>query len=452
MVIGEIMEIVSFIGIILALAFIIWGSMRSYSLILLSTIAALIVAATGGVNVFAGYANNYMGGVGRMVTALFPIFLGGQIFSKLIEASNLATSIANSIVKKFGTKQIVSALFIATFLMSVGGIDVFVIIFTMYPLACAFFKHINLSRNIIPGTVLGAAVAHQSLPGMPIANIVLAAEKFGVTPMAGFYMATVGALIVFFGNLLYLNYAAKKSMAKGEIFVLREGDEAVKEVDLNEKGLPNPWLIIVPMSVVVFLINLKLPDFRLFGIPLLAGWPAWAGLFVGSIIIFFMFYGRIKPKIMKLLNEGAKGSMSVMNTAAICGFASIVTVVPGYAVIAKFLNAFSFGSPYILAFLSVALIAGVTGSATGGLNFALEAFSARLVEMGGDPSACARVISQACITLDSMPHNSAVVLTLLACGVSHKDGYFHVFMTTVVMTTAATVAGIIMASLGIIGF
>jgi H+/gluconate symporter-like permease len=446
------MEIVSFIGIILALVFIIWGSMRSYSLILLSTIAALIVAATGGVNIFAGYGNNYMGGVGRMVTALFPIFLGGQLFSQLLEASSLATSIANSIVKKFGTKQIVSALFIATFLMSVGGINVFVIIFTMYPLACAFFKHINLSRNIIPGTVLGAAVAHQSLPGMPIANIVLSAEKFGVTPMAGFYMATAGALIVFFGNLFYLNYAAKRSQAKGETFIPKEGDESMKEVNLDEEGLPNPWLIIIPMAVVVVLINLKLPDFKPLGIPIFAGWPAWAGLFVGSIVIFFMFYGRIKSRIMKLLNEGARGSMSVMNTAAICGFASIVTAVPGYAVIAEFLNTFSFGSPYILAFLSVSLIAGVTGSATGGLNFALEAFSAKLVEMGGSPSACARIIAQASITFDSMPHNSAVVLTLLACGVSHKDGYFHVFMTTVVMTTAATAACIIMASLGIIGF
>ena len=72
------MEIISFIGIVAALILIILGSVRGYSLILLSTVAALLVAATGGVNVFENYANVYMGGVANMVLALFPIFLGGD--------------------------------------------------------------------------------------------------------------------------------------------------------------------------------------------------------------------------------------------------------------------------------------------------------------------------------------------------------------------------------------
>ena len=67
------MEIISFIGIVAALILIILGSVRGYSLILLSTVAALLVAATGGVNVFENYANVYMGGVANMVLALFPI-------------------------------------------------------------------------------------------------------------------------------------------------------------------------------------------------------------------------------------------------------------------------------------------------------------------------------------------------------------------------------------------
>lgn len=83
------MEIISFIGIVAALILIILGSVRGYSLILLSTVAALLVAATGGVNVFENYANVYMGGVANMVLALFPIFLGGQMFGKMLEMSGL---------------------------------------------------------------------------------------------------------------------------------------------------------------------------------------------------------------------------------------------------------------------------------------------------------------------------------------------------------------------------
>lgn len=134
------MEIISFIGIVAALILIILGSVRGYSLILLSTVAALLVAATGGVNVFENYANVYMGGVANMVLALFPIFLGGQMFGKMLEMSGLPMAVASGVFRKLGPASAVAAVYLATLAMSVGGIDVFVIIFTMYPLAAAFFK------------------------------------------------------------------------------------------------------------------------------------------------------------------------------------------------------------------------------------------------------------------------------------------------------------------------
>ena len=125
------MEILSFIGIVVALVIIILGSLRGYSLILLSTIAALLIGATGGVEMFASYEVTYMGGVANMVLALFPIFLGGQMFGKMLEISGLPMSVANAVFKKLGPSSAVAAVYIATLLMSIGGINVFVIIFTM---------------------------------------------------------------------------------------------------------------------------------------------------------------------------------------------------------------------------------------------------------------------------------------------------------------------------------
>ena len=98
------MEIISFIGIVAALILIILGSVRGYSLILLSTVAALLVAATGGVNVFENYANVYMGGVANMVLALFPIFLGGQMFGKMLEMSGLPMAVASGVFRKLGPR------------------------------------------------------------------------------------------------------------------------------------------------------------------------------------------------------------------------------------------------------------------------------------------------------------------------------------------------------------
>ena len=108
------MEIISFIGIVAALILIILGSVRGYSLILLSTVAALLVAATGGVNVFENYANVYMGGVANMVLALFPIFLGGQMFGKMLEMSGLPMAVASGVFRKLGPASAVAAVYLAT--------------------------------------------------------------------------------------------------------------------------------------------------------------------------------------------------------------------------------------------------------------------------------------------------------------------------------------------------
>ena len=48
-----------------------------------------------------------------------------------------------------------------------------------------------------------------------------------------------------------------------------------------------------------------------------------------------------------------------------------------------------------------------------------------------------------------MPHNSAIVLTLNACNVTHKEGYKHLAVTTVLNTTIAAIIAIIFAMIGI---
>ena len=91
----------------------------------------------------------------------------------------------------------------------------------------------------------------------------------------------------------------------------------------------------------------------------------------------------------------------------------------------------------------------MSGSATGGVKFVLNSFSQKLLDMGGDPASLCRVICASSLTFDSLPHNSAVVLTLEACNVSHKEGYKHLFVTTVLNTTIATAIAILFSMLGI---
>ena len=198
-------------------------------------------------------------------------------------------------------------------------------------------------------------------------------------------------------------------------------------------------LIAIEMGIVVVLLNV-------------IHWPAWAALFIGCVVLAIMFWKRYQGfhKIVNTLAEGAKNSQSVIQTAAICGLASVVGSVPGYNLLLSLLEKASFGSPYIMLFVCIAVIAGFTGSATGGLAFVLDNFTDKLVAMGGNPETLTRIANISQITFDSLPHNSAIVLTLSYCGVTHKEGYKHLFVVTVVTTTLATIANIIMAHLGVI--
>ena len=166
------------------------------------------------------------------------------------------------------------------------------------------------------------------------------------------------------------------------------------------------------------------------------------------MVMFWKRLGGAKA-VIAVLNKAAKSSQSVIATCAIIGFSSIVTAVPGYNLLLSGLEKASGGNPYIFAFVAVAAIAAVTGSATGGVKFVLNSFSQKLLDMGGNPASLCRVICASSLTFDSLPHNSAVVLTLEACNVSHKEGYKHLFVTTVLNTTIATVIAILFSMVGI---
>lgn len=427
------MQLLSLIGILLAMAFIVYAVVKGYSLVWVSIVAALIVAVTGRMDLVESMGTTYMEGLAGFVVTLFPLFLGGQMLGKLLEYSGLSKSIARSVVKVLGAKNIVLAAFIAVYLMTAVGISVYIVIFTVYPMCLAFFKQTNISRSLIPAIVLGGAASAQMLPGIPIAANIIPADYLGTTAMAAPITAIVGAVIVTGLNLWYLIWQGNKSMASGKPFELLPGEEA--DGDLSTDQLPNPWLALAPFAVIIVLLNVL-------------GWPAWGALIAGALVMLLMFWKKYPDK-KKIFNDVAKGSMSVIGTAAIVGFGSVVSAAPGYSYISSFLTSTSFGNPYIYAAIAVSVIAAVTGSATGSMRLILDSSAARMLSMGARPEALSRVVTMASFGCDSLPHSSAVVLTLQCCNVSHKEGYWHLFVTTVLTNTLALIVGVIMASLGI---
>jgi H+/gluconate symporter-like permease len=96
------------------------------------------------------------------------------------------------------------------------------------------------------------------------------------------------------------------------------------------------------------------------------------------------------------------------------------------------------------------LLAALTGSASGGLTIALDVLGdtyLRLAAVQGiDPALLHRVSVMSAGTLDSLPHNGAVVTLLAVCGVTHRESYFDIFMVAIVGALVALAAVIVLGS------
>jgi H+/gluconate symporter-like permease len=155
----------------------------------------------------------------------------------------------------------------------------------------------------------------------------------------------------------------------------------------------------------------------------------------------------------KSISNGAVGSITaILNTAAAVGFGTVVKAVPGFATLTGILLNVP-GTPLISEAIAVNLLAGATGSASGGMSIALEALGEKYMqialETGIDPAAFHRVASLASGGLDTLPHNGAVLTLLAVTGMTHKDSYIDICMTSLVLPIVSSIPAILLGSIGI---
>jgi H+/gluconate symporter-like permease len=109
------------------------------------------------------------------------------------------------------------------------------------------------------------------------------------------------------------------------------------------------------------------------------------------------------------------------------------------------------GGPLVSLAVATNILAALTGSASGGMTIALEALGPTYMQIaqatGLDPSLLHRVAVIASGTLDSLPHNGAVVTMLAVCGCSHRESYLDIVMVAVVGAILALIAVIVLGTM-----
>ena len=450
------------LGIWLSLACLMYVAYQGYSVIVFAPVFALLAAALQGLPVMPSYTELFMGNAATYFKSFFPVFLLGAVFGKVMEDTGLAKSIAHWIVEKVGHKNALLAVVLACYVMTYGGISLFVVVFAIYPFAANLFKEADIPKRLIPGCIATGAftITMTALPGTPQIQNIIPTNFYGTTAYAAPWTGAISSVLIFFMCMGWLNWRLKVARARGEGY----GNHKINEPEqMDLTNLPSPIMALVPLILVVvvnFLVTFyvtfdpKLLEqlVKVLGKPtplmapavknVLGNWSLIIALVVGTAAAMAIGY-KSMPKGMtmaKAINAGAIGSLlAIMNTSSEVGYGNVIASLPGFKTIADFLLGVKIGgSPLVSEAMTVNILAGITGSASGGMSIALGAMAKPWLEWAAqvnlDPQMLHRIASLACGGLDSLPHNGAVITLLAVCGLTHKESYIDIGVTTVAIT------------------
>jgi len=435
----------SWIGLIGGLALLIWMTVRGINILIAAPVAALLVAVTAGLPLLPplaamlpdgtaapDFASSYMAGFAKFLADWFLMFLLGAIFGEVMAASGAAASVARFITHKLGSHYALVATVAACAVLTYGGVSVFIVAFSVYGLAVELFREAKLPRRFIPGALaFGSVTFTMTSAGSPEIQNLIPMQFLGTTAFAGWQVSLVVAVFMAVLGYVLLARMVKRAVAQGEGFEGREAD-ARFEVDTK---LPSPLLSIAPLVGVlgVFLATQALGK-----------WALVLALGTGVALACLVGWSE-RGRFGATFSRGATGAVvAITNTCAVVGFGSVAQLSPAFAQALAAVQAIP-GSPLIGAAIAVTVIAGLTGSASGGQTIALPLLAPHYLDIGADPGELHRVVAISSGALDSLPHNGYVVTTIRAvCGETHQAAYGAVAVTTVLVPTLGTVLAIVL--------
>lgn len=399
---------------------------KRVSPIIIGPLAAVVVCLTSGLPLFKGVTETYMSGTTGFFLSYFFIFLLGNIFGSIYQNSGAASKIGSIISKKFGAKHCMLACMLSAAILSYGGINSFVIIFSVYPIALKLFEDADLPTYLLPGIVCGGmwtfAMTGPFTPQIP--NVV-SMQYLGTPSYAGLLPGLSGAAVMVVSILIFMNYSAKKARLRGEHFQWPEG---VKRVE-DDQDSPNGIISLIPLVLVLVLFNVTELNIIVC-------------LLIGIVAALVLFYRHLpKSEMLTMFNDSALSSVTVIiNTAVIVGFGSVAKVTPFYQFATDVLTS-SHANPYIVAAVGANIFAGILGSASGGISLMYETLGDTFLDyasQGYNLGFIHRLCSDGCGGLDSLPWNGSIVSVFAICKTTHKLSYKYNFVTCLVVPVGAT--------------
>ncbi|NZA27404.1 GntP family permease [Luteimonas sp. SJ-92] len=448
-----------------ALSFLMVVAYRGHSVILFAPVAAMgAVLLTDPSLVAPMFTGLFMDKMVGFLKLYFPVFLLGAVFGKLIELSGFSRSIVAATIRLFGPQRALLSIVVVCALLTYGGVSLFVVVFAVYPFAAELFRQSDIPKRLIPGTIaLGAfTFTMMALPGTPQIQNIIPTAFFGTDSWAAPVLGTIGSVLIFAFGMLYLEWRRRRALAAGEGY----GSELRNEPEPFSGGrLAHPLVALLPLVLVgvtnkVFTVLIP----RLYGdshsfmpsimgeaapvvqeVPRVAAiWAVQGALLVGILSVLVLAWRPVTERFAEGTRAAIGGALlASMNTASEYGFGAVIAALPGFLLVANALNGIP--DPLVNEAITVTALAGITGSASGGMSIALAAMSDSFIAsaqaVGIPMEVLHRIAAMASGGMDTLPHNGAVITLLAVTGLTHRQSYADIFAVTVIST--ATVFAVI---------
>jgi len=443
------------IVIILVLGAMMVLAYRGVSLLLLTpALAILAVLAAEGGPLLASYTQIFMKATGGFIIQYFPLFLLGAVFGKLMEASGSAKVLAIGIVRGLGQRRAILAVILSCATMTYGGVSLFVVAFAVWPIASALFREAALPKVLIPATIaLGAfTFTMTALPGTPSIQNAIPMPYFGTTLFAAPWLGLIAGTVMFGLGWVWLE---RRANAIGPGY--GGGEEDTQEASHAEAPsiavAAMPLVMVLVLNLVFTLVVIPGMETSYLAEPLygqteigaLRGiWSIIAALTLSSLALIAVNWRRLSEQLRQTLDEGASDALKpIFNTASLVGFGAVISSLSAFTIIRDWVVTIGGNNPLISLAVGTSLLAGLTGSASGGMSIALATLGDTYLSMaraaGISPDLLHRITAVATGGLDTLPHNGAVITLLSICGLTHKQAYADIAVVAVLIPVIALV-------------
>src|SRR5690606_37068033 len=418
------------LAILISLALLMFFAYRGISVLILAPIMAAIAILLSGdmVYMMPQYTETFMAALGGYILKFFPIFLLGALFGQLMVDSGSASSISNWIMKKLGHNRAILTVVLACGVLTYGGVSLFVVAFAIYPIAKSMFQAANIPKHLIPGAIaLGSfTFTMTALPGSPSLQNAIPIPFFGTNVFAAPGIGAISGLIMFGLGCMWLQSRASKAYKNGEGYGIDTQEAENLEDGLNSQGEMPVFLAFLPLLLVIgvnalftyiLFPSMDFSSFKELYPNLDPGkqtglWALVIALMAACLSLILLRLGKWN-NLKETVNKGALGSMlPIFNTASEVGYGAVIASLAGFVIIRDMvLNVSS--NPLISEAIAMNILAGITGSSSGGMSIALSTLGADYLAMataaGINPELLHRIAALAAGCLDTLPHSGAVI-------------------------------------------